>query len=140
MRPALPVIAASLLASCSQHAPEVRAERASIVLTPSGGAAYFTLVNHGGPDRLIGASVPGLGDASIHETSFDGGVMRMSARTAVEIPAGGTVSFRRGGLHLMIDAVPRRQAGQSATIVLNLERQGQLRIDAAVAGPNETAE
>jgi len=68
-------------------------------------AAYFTLRNDGDtPDRLIAAEPLEFAEsAELHTHINDDGIMRMRpAADGVVIPAGETVAFEPGGLHVML--------------------------------------
>lgn len=67
-------------------------------------AAYFDVTNRGEtPLDIIGfaSDYPGL-RVEIHESTEDGGMMRMRRLARVTIPAKATVSFAPGGKHLML--------------------------------------
>ena len=67
-------------------------------------AAYCDVINRGDrPVDIIGftTSHPGL-RVEIHESTDDGGMMRMRRLARVTIPAKATVSFAPGGKHLML--------------------------------------
>jgi copper(I)-binding protein len=126
------------LAACSSKndsAPGIQANDAWVRATvprKSATAAYFTLRNSGGGDRLVGVSTP-VGEASLHSTSMDGGVMRMRPLDSLEIPGGAVVALKPGGIHVMIVGLNRPlEAGQELPIALKFERSGTIRV-AAVA-------
>ena len=52
--------------------------------------------------RLVGVSTPVAGVAEVHEMKMDGGVMKMRAMLALELPANQTVELKPGGYHLML--------------------------------------
>lgn len=89
---------------------------------------YMTITNGGeADDMLIGVRVEGP-MAMIHESREEDGVMRMLHLDAVEIPAGGTVAFAPGGLHVMImglqpDDLP---VGDTLDAVLVFDRAGEV--------------
>ncbi len=97
-------------------------------------AVYFVVRNSGGQaDRLIGASTAVAGRAELHETREEGGVMRMVPVPAVEIPAGGEVAFRPGGLHIMLMDLKRDlKVGDSFELTLRFERAGELKLSVPV--------
>ena len=64
-------------------------------------AGFFTFTNGQRPDRLIGALAENA-RVEIHNTSMDGGIMRMRKLDALPIAPDETVSFRPRGYHLMI--------------------------------------
>jgi copper(I)-binding protein len=75
------------------------------VTTRQPGAAYFTIRNDGETDqRLIGAVPLDFAEAAeLHTHINDDGIMRMRVvEGGVVIPAGETVSFEPGGLHVML--------------------------------------
>ena len=66
-------------------------------------AAYMVLANNS--DQAISVSrvaSPQFESVALHETKTDNGVARMRALARLDIPAGGTVTLRRGGKHLML--------------------------------------
>ena len=52
--------------------------------------------------RLVGVSSPVAGVAEVHEMKMDGGVMKMRAMPALELPANQMVELKPGGYHLML--------------------------------------
>ena len=64
-------------------------------------AGYLVVEGGGQPDKLIGASAPGV-RIEMHSMSMDGGIMRMAKLESVPVPAGNKVEFAPGGNHLMI--------------------------------------
>ena len=98
---ALLLLAGALLGGCAGEAPAIEARDAWVRAGAQGAAAYVTLVNRGGADRLVAVASPF--PASLHGTSMDGGVMRMrSLSDGLAIPAGETVALKPMGSHVMI--------------------------------------
>ncbi len=100
----------SALSACGRPEPSaITVEDARVRILPTGGmgAAYFTLVNRGGPDRLVAviAEPPIL--AGVHESRQEKGMMRMIARESVPVPAHGRLAFAPGGLHVMLSRIPQ---------------------------------
>ena len=130
-------LAALLLASCQAESvpPAIAVQDSWARSTASGQtstAAYFTISNPGGEDRLVGVSSP-FGQASLHSTTMDGGVMRMRPVESLEIPARSTVVLKPGGLHVMITGLERPlDAGTAIPLDLSFERAGDRRIEVAV--------
>ncbi len=52
--------------------------------------------------RLVAVSTPVAGVSEIHEMKMDGGVMKMRALPALELPANQAVELQPGGYHLML--------------------------------------
>lgn len=133
----LAAIAALLLVACNGQSspPAIDIEDGWVRATAAGQsatAAYLTISNSGGTDRLIGASSP-AGAASVHTATIDKGVVRMRPAGDVEIPAGSTVVLEPGGIHVMISRLNRPlEAGQSVALELAFARSGKRQVMAAV--------
>jgi hypothetical protein len=84
------------------------------------GAGYLTIVNSGhAADRVIGAASPAAARVSIHESRVVGSVVTMRTVAAVAIPAGTSVAFRPGGLHLMLEGLKAPlKTGDSVAVTL----------------------
>lgn len=129
--------AALLLASCKPASapPAVSVDGVwarATVPGQSGSAAYFTIRNAGGEDKLLTVSSPGA-DASLHSTSMDNGVMRMRPLQALDIPANGTVELKPGGTHVMLMGLKQPlQAGSALELDLKFEKSGERKVMAEV--------
>jgi len=67
-------------------------------------AAYVTIDNKGGADTLTAVRST-IGEATLHETSMDGGVMRMrpiDPKEGLIVPSNGKLVLGSGGAHVMI--------------------------------------
>jgi periplasmic copper chaperone A len=83
-------------------------------------AGYITLRNEADqPLRLVEASSAAFEAVEIHESYEEGGMARMRAIPALEIPAGGSVALVPGGLHLMLMR-PLRPVAEGSTIIVDL--------------------
>ncbi len=81
-------------------------------------AAYFDIRNDGDEElTLIGADTAGARAVEIHEIIRDGDTVRMRRRSSVAIPAGQTVHFAPGGLHLMVFGVSSTTAGAEIFLI-----------------------
>lgn len=77
--------------------------RPSLAAKVRNGVSYMTIHNSGtGSDRLIGVSTHIADRAELHAHEMKGDVMKMRALDAIDIPAGGMVEFKPGGLHIML--------------------------------------
>lgn len=66
-------------------------------------AGYLTIANPNSENRtLVRVSSPKFSSIEIHRTQTDNGTARMVEQKTLLIPAGGSVSFEPGGLHLML--------------------------------------
>ncbi|MDZ7680064.1 MAG: copper chaperone PCu(A)C [Acidimicrobiales bacterium] len=151
-RPFLPIagllLGVSLLVGCGDddagdqsNDGTVEVTGASIAL-PAGPntAIYFTIENAGGDDRLVEARTE-VGSAELHETSAgDDGLMRMQPIEGVDIPAGDTVTFQAGGLHVMVFDVAELEEGDTVPVELVFEEMGTITVDATVTSYADVAE
>ena len=71
---------------------------------------------------LVGASSPVAGIVEIHEMKMDAGVMKMSAISALPLPAGKAVELKPGGYHVMLMALkaPLKE-GDSVPVTLTFK-------------------
>jgi len=107
------------------------------VRVPLGGltAAYFVIENGTGQDDVLdGVTLPGGGAAMFHETTTDtSGMTGMVMLDAVPVPAGTSVTFEAGGLHLMVEGAPDSlAAGDRVEIDLHFEHAGTIVVTAEV--------
>ena len=66
-------------------------------------AGYFDITNtSGAPLEIVGADSRAYGAISLHQSQLVGGVATMEPVGRVVVAPGGTVSFKPGGLHLML--------------------------------------
>lgn len=66
-------------------------------------AGYFQLNNRSGNDlTLVGANSEQIRAIEMHTTTVDDDMMRMRRLKTIAIPAGETIRFEPGGMHLMI--------------------------------------
>lgn len=82
--------------------------------------------------RLLRAESPAAGFTELHEMKFDGGIMKMRAIGALELPAGKTVELKPGGQHIMLmDLKAPLMKGGAAPISLVFEdaRGAQTQLD-----------
>lgn len=95
--------------------------------TPPGaksGGAFFVVENASPtPDKLIGAASPAAGAVEIHQMVMDGGVMKMRAMPALEVPAGGKLELKPGGYHVMLIDL-KRPLKKGDIVPLKLKIQG----------------
>jgi periplasmic copper chaperone A len=98
------------------------------------GAAYFTVT--GGPeaDRLVLVTADLAIRSEIHESMKSGGMMQMKPiEGGVAIPAGGSVVFKPGGLHVMLfDIRPDLAPPGPMSLSLRFASGTTLTIDAKV--------
>jgi len=106
------------------------------------GGGFFTIINHGNQaDRLVSITSPVSDDVQVHEMKVENDVMKMrQVDGGIEIPAGGTVELKPGGLHVMFMAIkqPFKQ-GETVPATLNFEKAGAVAVEFKVeaAKPGE---
>ncbi len=99
------------------------------------GAAYLSLDNTGGEaDSLVSAASSAAGKTQIHETTNDGGVMKMRrVEGGVAIAPGATVSFKPGGYHIMLLGLKQRlEEGQHIPLTLTFAKAGTVDVEVYV--------
>jgi copper(I)-binding protein len=141
----------TILAACSQpaDAPAQKAEAGAaaapaltvtnprVVLAPVSGnpaAVYFDLA-YAGPAgvSLTGVDVEGAGMTMIHDYAEDAGKMKMVMADSVPLTAGSPISFKSGGLHVMLmDPGSGLAPGSTAKVTLTLSDGTTMVIEAPV--------
>jgi copper(I)-binding protein len=98
------------------------------------GVVYFTLRNQGpDTDRLLAVDLPDGGQASLHNSEMQDGVMRMRPIDAAVIPAGGDLSLQPGGMHVMLNGLPGPLIkGGRLRLILRFEKAGPVEAVAAI--------
>jgi copper(I)-binding protein len=118
--------------------------KAFIRAVPAGAgvaAGYLQIDNRGAvADRLLSVSTPAAGSAEIHEMRMEDDLMRMRKVASVEVPAGGHVELKPGGLHIMLTRLERPlMPGDRVRLELRFEHAGIVAVVAPV-GSLEGAE
>jgi periplasmic copper chaperone A len=130
----LPALAL-VLTACAGGEPdvEVGAARAGV---PAGGASQIVVevTNTGdGDDELVRASSPAAAAVELHRTEIEDGRATMTELDGVAIPAGETIAFRPGGLHLMM-VLPDESVAEGGTfpLTLHFDRSGERTVEVEV--------
>jgi hypothetical protein len=92
-------------------------------------AAYMVIGNSGAaPDKLVSARCACAASVDIHMTEDMAGMSTMQSAGPVTIPAHGQVTFRPGGLHLMLTHLKKPLVeGGEQDITLVFQRAGVVR-------------
>lgn len=132
----IPRLAASavlaLAASAAFAQSTVRVEqpwaRATVPGQPAGGG-YLKLTNAGAAaDRLLSVSADVSSSVELHSMTMDGDVMRMRQVDGIDVPAGGSVELKPGGLHVMfIGLKAPLKAGASFPVTLKFAKAGEVK-------------
>jgi copper(I)-binding protein len=138
------VILVAVLAGCGTPAgPQIKVEdvwsRPAAGMGESGtGGVFMVLRNEGSTaDRLVSAQCDVASTVEIHETTMEGGVMRMRpVEGGLEVPAGGQVELKPGGYHVMLIGLKQDlQEGDRFPLVLQFEKSGTISVEAVVKMP-----
>ncbi len=101
------------------------------------GAGYLTIRNTGNTaDTLVSVATPVAGSGEIHDMTMTEGVMRMRRMAdGVEIPAGGSIELKPGGMHLMlIDLKQPLTEGSRVPVTLTFKSGATGTVDLPVRG------
>lgn len=88
-------------------------------------AGYFSGLSVGQDDRLISASADFADATEVHTHLMEDGVMKMREVEAVEFLDGETVTFKRGGYHLMMFGANIPEGASELPITLTFEKAGE---------------
>jgi copper(I)-binding protein len=119
------------LGDISIHHPWARA-------TPPGaevGGAYVVILNAGATaDRLVSVTTPLAEAGEIHEMTMVEDVMKMRRlENGLEIPAGGSVELKPGGIHIMLVKL-KAPLVENVPVMMTLmfERAGPIEVELVV--------
>jgi copper(I)-binding protein len=97
-------------------------------------AVFLVLTNSGTAARHVVSGATAAADTlELHEMKRDGNMMQMSPVSRITIPAGGDVTLRPGGLHLMLFGLRKPLvAGDTIRVSLTLDDGTTLEVPAEV--------
>ena len=130
------------LAACSTQDPEISASGGWARETGQSNtaAAYVTIANEGAADRLTGVR-SSIGEAMLHETSMDDGVMRMrpiDPAQGLVVPSNGKLALVPGSTHVMVTGLKRPlKVGERFNITLLFAKSKPKRVDISVRSASE---
>ena len=141
----LTVLLALALAACSsQQDASIQASNVWSRESPAmaqAGAVFMTLENSGKEgDALIGGTTDICDVVELHESIMENDVMQMRPVEGgkIEIPAGGSVELKPGGLHVMLIGLNQElQPGTTFTLELQFEKAGKMQIEVEVKDAGE---
>ncbi len=146
--PALVPVAAQTVQT-AQTAQTVQIRDAWVRATVAGqkGTGAFMNITAKTAMRLTGVASPVAGVADVHEMKMDGGVMKMRAITALNLPAGKTVELKSGGAYhvMLMDLKQPLASGSRVPLTLtfrdskNNESKVELSVPVAVSAPGAGA-
>ncbi len=106
----------AVLAACTGDPSEISFGHAQAAVPTAGASQVVVAITNSGAgdDTLVGAETPAALGVEIHLTEIVDSRATMETIRTVELPAGETVRFRPGGLHLML-LVPDDDLATGAT-------------------------
>ena len=139
-----PLVLSLLLALAGTAAQAAEIEAPWVRPTAPGakvGGAFMTLVGGKQADRLISASSPAAAVVELHTHLMEDGVAKMRAIPVIEVPAGGKVELKPGGLHIMlINLKAPLVAGENVSLKLRFEKAGEIEIRVPVSARSPSGE
>ena len=123
------------LSACQSQGLSIKEPWSRPTLKGANGAAYFQIVNNqNSEDRLLSVSGTIAEKIELHKSEIDTqGVMRMTPQESVLIPAGKTVPFEPGGLHVMLIHLSQElKRGETFPLTLHFEHFGDVQIEVEV--------
>jgi len=100
-------------------------------------AAYLTLDNKGGADRLLSASADIAKETQLHSMITEAGVMKMREVKGVDVAASGKTELRPGGFHIMlIGLADGLKEGAKFPLKLKFEKAGEVTVQVTAEKPN----
>lgn len=120
-----------LLSACTQSSGmlTVNGSWARPAFKGENSAIYFVIENGTDVgDALVSASTDIASAAEAHMSMMnDQGVVSMQMQSAVQIPASDNVTFKPGGLHIMlVDLKQELRVGDTFTLTLQFEKAGEI--------------
>ncbi len=132
-RTLISIVASSLLSLAATAAlAQVKVEQAWARPTVPGqqGGGGFLSITSASADRLVSGSTPLAERFELHTMAMKGDVMEMRQLDAIELPAGKTVEFKPGGLHVMFIGLKQPLAlGSKVPVTLQFEKAGQVKVE-----------
>ncbi|CAG0983095.1 hypothetical protein ANAEL_01859 [Anaerolineales bacterium] len=131
------LLATLLVSACGSSSAELTVQDAWArpALKGQNGAVYFVIENHtDSHNALNGASTDVASAAEVHlSMQNDQGVMTMSMQDSVQIMPGENVTFKPGGLHIMlVDLKQDLKVGDTFTLTLSFEKSGDITLEIQV--------
>jgi copper(I)-binding protein len=128
-------LATAALAAHSQTTVKEAWVRGTVPQQQASGAFMQITSAQGG--RLVAVSTPMASVAEVHEMKMaDGGVMKMAAVPALDLPAGKAVELKPGGYHIMLMGLKQQlKAGDSVPLTLTIQGKDGKKETLQVAAP-----
>lgn len=99
------------------------------------GAAFITIKNSGGADRLIAAKSDVSKKTELHTHIKEGEIMKMRHVEAINVPANGMAMLKPGGDHVMFMGLKEPfKEGSMFPLTLVFEKAGEIKTSVMVKG------
>ena len=136
--------AASLFTGTAWAQASVKVENAwarPTVAGQAGGGGFLKISGAPAGDKLVSATAAVSKTVELHRMEMDGNVMRMRQVDFIEVPAGGVVELKPGGLHIMFIGLTKTlKAGETFPMTLKFEKAGEVKVDVKVQAQAEAAQ
>ena len=101
------------------------------------GAVYFSILNTGPADQLIGVSTTVAKRSTLHMTKMASGpmkgVLRMQGLSAIPLPAGQSFTAKPGGHHIMLMGLKKPlKTGNTFNLTLTFKKAGKMTVSVTV--------
>lgn len=128
------VVLLEITACAGEQTLQVRDAWARPMPAAGNGGVFFVIDNATGEtERLLSASAPIAQTAELHQSMMHDGMMQMQMQAFVEIPARSKVTFKPGGLHVMLIGLKQDlKPGDTFPLTLIFEKSGELTIEVTV--------
>ena len=131
---ALGLLAATLPALAQKTVKVEGAWARPTVEGQGGGGGFLKITGGASADRLLSGSTSASSTVELHTMTMDGDVMRMRQVPGIDVPAGGTVELKPGGLHIMFMGLKQPlKAGDTFPLTLRFEKAGEVKVDVKVS-------
>ena len=133
------IFAAMLMAGCNRaEAPDIAVHDAWTRATNAAdgpAAAYLTISNKGGADRLLSVGSKGT-PASLHSSTMHDGIMEMRPLPdGIDVQAHGDTILSPQGTHIMLERIGPLAAGQRVALTLRFAKSGEVSVPVSVVAP-----
>ncbi len=101
----------------------------------TGNSAAYMILRNGSPaaDRFVKAESDVAAAVELHQTTMDGGIMKMAPVDGIALPAKGQAELKPGGLHVMLIGLKQElKPGEKLKLKLHFEKAGVQEIEAEV--------
>ncbi len=110
-----------------------------VAVDPDGNAArvYLDVTNGGGADAITGAATTAADQVALHATRVEDGYVLMGDHGRIPVPAKGSVTFRPGGAHVMLEGLRGSVAvGDTIAVTVELADSTPVTVAARVVEPS----